>query len=100
MQHDVTPALRDPWLASSLINKAIRRGEHEHALMAAEVLHRHRGKGIWRRLCLIAYEDIGIADLRLVQRVTQLAVDREYRQSLGSDLDVIFATVTEMVASI
>jgi len=99
MQHDVTHALRDPWLASSLINKAIRRGEHVHALMAAEVLHRHRGKGIWRRLCLIAYEDIGIADLGLVQRVTQLAVDREYRQSLGSDLDVIFATVTDMVAA-
>lgn len=56
------PAI-DAWTASSLLQKAIRRGETEYAQAAAINFHKLRGNAIWRRLTLIAYEDIGIGDL-------------------------------------
>ena len=89
----------DPWVASSLLQKAIRRGATDHALRAAHEFHRHRGSGIWRRLELIAFEDIGIGDLELVQRITMLAADHAYRESFGHERELIEAVVTRMAAT-
>lgn len=89
----------DPWVASSLLQKAIRRGATDHALRAAHEFHRHRGSGIWRRLALIAFEDIGIGDLELVQRITMLAADHAYRESFGHERELIEAVVTRMAAT-
>lgn len=65
--------LADAYTASSLLQKAIRRGETELALVAAQKLLPKRGKGIWRRLLAIAFEDVGIANLALLARVLDLA---------------------------
>ena len=55
------PRLRiDPYVASSLLQKAIRRGDASLAERAALTLHRLRGQGIWRRFLVIAFEDVGI----------------------------------------
>lgn len=89
----------DPWLASSLLQKAIRRGATDHALRAAHEFHRHRGFGIWRRLALVAFEDIGIGDLELVQRITMLAADHAYRESFGDERELMRAVVTRMAAA-
>lgn len=75
----------DPWAASSLLQKSIRRGEVGLAQYAAACLHRQRGNAIWRRLMAIAIEDIGIADLDLVWEVVQLATDRALRSSLSAN---------------
>ncbi len=61
------PLPLDPWTASSLLQKAIRRGDTDLAQWAASTLHRQRGASIWRRLVLIAFEDVGIGDLALVE---------------------------------
>lgn len=52
----------DPWLASSLLQKAIRRGEVAHARAAALRLLELRGPAVWRRLLVCAFEDVGPAD--------------------------------------
>ena len=36
----------DPWVASSLLQKAIRRSETDWALKALEELRRHRGPAV------------------------------------------------------
>ena len=79
----------DPWSASSLLQKAIRRGEIQIAQAAAQSLHRQRGAAIWRRLSAIAVEDVGIADVGLVQEVTRIATDKALRAVLGPDAQLI-----------
>src|ERR1700760_707097 len=59
-----------PWLAMSLMQKAIRRGEHEIALRAAATLLRNSPDRLWRRCGVTAFEDIGVADLAVVAAVT------------------------------
>lgn len=86
----------DPWVASSLLQKAIRRGEVDYAVYAARTLHRQRGSGIWRRFLIIACEDVGIADLDLVRHVAMLG-DRSLRQPFGPD-EAIVADVAQRLA--
>ncbi|WP_040299731.1 hypothetical protein [Agrobacterium albertimagni] len=61
--------LPDNWLATSTLQKAIRRGEIETALLAAAYLIEKQPARFWRRLVVITLEDVGIADLRLVGEV-------------------------------
>jgi len=79
----------DPWVASSLLQKAIRRGEVDHAVNAARSLHRQRGTGIWRRFVVIACEDVGIGDLDLIRHVTLLGIDRTMRKPFGADDEIV-----------
>ena len=93
-----TPTLKlDPWAVSSLLHKAIRRGEVELAQWAAVSLYQYRGQAIWRRLTNIAFEDIGIADPDLVLEITRIATDKQLRAVLGADLDLI-ADLTRKMA--
>jgi len=77
--------LRDPWLASSLLQKAIRRGEIELAEQAATALLRLRGSPTWRRFIVIAIEDVGIAALEVLSEVVSICSDRQYRGRLRGD---------------
>jgi hypothetical protein len=86
----------DPWAASSLLQKAIRRGEAELAKEAAAILHRHRGVAVFRRLCMIAFEDIGIGDIDLLQDVTRFATDKTLREILGPDGELIDSLCSRM----
>lgn len=79
----------DPWTASSLLQKAIRRSEVDYALHAVHTLHRQRGMGIWRRCLLIACEDVGIGDLDLVRHATLVTLGRDMRRPFGEDADVL-----------
>ena len=79
----------DPWTASSLLQKAIRRSEVDYAVHAARTLHRQRGTGIWRRCLLIACEDVGIGDLDLVRHATLMTLGRDMRCPFGEDADVL-----------
>lgn len=64
---------RDPYLASSLLQKSIRRGAERVAELAAESLHDARGASTWRRVILIAFEDVGIASPQSVIETVNLA---------------------------
>jgi hypothetical protein len=79
----------DPWAASSLLQKAIRRGDAELARHAARTLYRQRGNAIWRRLVTIAFEDVGIAEPELVAELTKLATDKALRAVIGEDIELI-----------
>lgn len=70
------PRSLDPWLASSLLQKAIRRGEIDAVQAAAITLQRVRGNAVWRRLTIIAAEDIGLADEAAAVRVVVPLADK------------------------
>lgn len=79
--------LVDPWLASSLLQKSIRRGEVELAEEAAAALFRFRGSATWKRFLVITIEDIGIAHTATLIEVAAICHDRALRQALGGDED-------------
>lgn len=89
MTDEISRAKLDPWAASSLLQKAIRRGAYDHALYAALTLFRQRGNAIWRRFLIVAYEDIGLGDLDAVVEATMLATNPELRREMGTDAEVI-----------
>lgn len=80
--------LVDPWIASSLLQKAIRRGEADLAANAALTLYRARGAAIWRRFMVIAFEDVGAGCVEAVHDTVTLATDRNARAAAGSDAEV------------
>lgn len=89
----------DPWAASSLLQKAIRRGEVSLAQQAAATLHRQRGNAIWRRLMTIAVEDAGIADVALISDVARLGSDKMLRTVLGSDGEIVANLCARLAAA-
>jgi hypothetical protein len=70
------PLLRlDPYETSSLLQKAIRRGDADLAERAAVRLYRLRGLDAGRRLLVIAFEDVGIGSLDALIKTTEICVD-------------------------
>jgi hypothetical protein len=63
----------DKWLASSSLQKCVRRGHVESALRAAATFGELDPAGLWRRLISIACEDIGAADIEAVIETVALA---------------------------
>lgn len=81
---DVDP--RFPWdryIAMSLMQKAIRRGDVKTALFAGMFLFTTNEQGFWKRLCVCAIEDIGIANLTLVAQVLIADKGKQVREALG-----------------
>jgi hypothetical protein len=76
-----TPLKVSPWIAMSLLQKAIRRGEERLALRAAATLLRISPERLWRRCGCIAFEDVGVADLDTVAVVTAALSGKRYRDS-------------------
>jgi Transposase IS66 family len=56
----------DPWVAISLLQKSIRRGDALTAQRAARTHSDLRGSAIFRRFMVIAFEDIGAASPAIV----------------------------------
>src|SRR5271157_3172398 len=79
------PLAIDPWVASSLLQKAIRRGDADLAERAAVTLHRLRGKGIWRRFLVIAFEDLGVASVSALIEATTACNDPVLWQGVGGE---------------
>ncbi len=77
------PLRCDRWVASSLVQKAIRRGDAELANRAASRLLELDKEAIWRRLVVIAFEDIGAADVDVLLEIVFLAKNREWRRASG-----------------
>ena len=57
---NITAMRADPWVSSSALQKAIRRGEADIAATAALSLLAIRGAAIFRGFLVIAFEDVGM----------------------------------------
>lgn len=87
----------DPWLASSVLQKAIRRGDADTAANAGVTLHRLRGSSIWRRLLVIAFEDIGAASPGALINAVKACTDPVWRKQAGGNTAVV-SSVVRMLA--
>ena len=73
------------WIASSALQKAVRRGDVALAERAVLALHREDRSAIWRRLIAIAFEDVGPADLDVVLETVAVATLPKWRAVLGEE---------------
>src|SRR5947209_4309895 len=74
------PLTASPWVAMSLLQKAIRRGRKDLALRAAATLLHETPERLWRRISCIAFEDVGVADL-----VTAALAGKNFRAYFGGE---------------
>lgn len=88
----------DTWSSSSLVQKAIRRGMRDEAHLAADALVRWRGNRIWRRLLLIAVEDVGIADIELIVELAQTVLEQP-ASNRTVDLKLVYAWVDRLATA-
>jgi hypothetical protein len=86
-----------PWIAMSLLQKAIRRGQEQLALQAASTLLRVSPERLWRRCGCVAFEDVGVADLDTVAIVTASLAGKRIRATLGGEWRAASYIVTRMV---
>jgi hypothetical protein len=80
------PIAADPWVISSLLQKSIRRGETEIAQRAVFTFFHLKGAAVWRRLMVIAFEDIGIGSVDALTKIVAAAGDSAWRKSHSGDL--------------
>ncbi len=85
MPYPTLPPGLDPQVTSSLLQKAIRRGETELAASAARLYNQQRGHAVWLRLLTIAFEDVGIGDPDLVVEAATYSLGRKVRKVWGED---------------
>jgi MgsA AAA+ ATPase C terminal len=76
------------WIAASVMQKAIRRGEEAWALSAAATLLIENPDKLWRRLACIAAEDIGLADICAVGTMVAVMSGKRTRAELGGEWPV------------
>src|SRR6266851_240507 len=76
----------DRWIASSLLQKSIRRGEVELAQRAACTLHAFDRSAIWRRLVVIACEDVGVGDIDALLETFLATTSTDLRRQCGEAL--------------
>jgi hypothetical protein len=76
----------DPWLVNSLLQKAIRRGDAELAQRAALTFLNQKGTALWRRLMIIACEDIGAASVDVIKSAAVACSDAAWRRRAGGDI--------------
>jgi hypothetical protein len=96
---DFHPLDISPWLAMSLMQKAIRRGQEAIALRAAATLLRDSPDRLWRRCGVTAFEDIGIANLDVVAEVSAALAGKTHRAPLGGEWPVASAIVLRMASA-
>jgi replication-associated recombination protein RarA len=96
--HEPKPAQLkiSPWLAMSLLQKAIRRGESDLAQFAAATLFLIAPDRLWRRCGAAAFEEIGVADLQTVSLATAALAGKRYRATIGGDWKVASFIVDRM----
>jgi len=95
IQHRLFP---DKWIASSTMQKAIRRGDVSLALSAAAYLIEHDVRMCKRRIAITAVEDIGVADIWLVG-LTQYSALRNGQLPTTVRYKALLACVEQMALS-
>jgi hypothetical protein len=93
----INPIDVSPWVASALMQKSIRRRREETALGAGATLLLSAPDRLWRRLCSICYEDIGVADINTVGLVTAAMGGKRVRAALGGEWATASFIISKMV---
>jgi replication-associated recombination protein RarA len=91
-----SPLACSPWVAMSIMQKAIRRGREQLALSAAATLLRDAPDKLWRRIGVIAFEDVGVANLDAVGLATVALAGKQVRATLGGEWAVTSCIVLEL----
>ncbi len=93
------PLIADRYVALSAMQKAIRRGHEELALRAAANLIIGGPHAIWRRLGIVAFEDIGVGNIDAVGWATVLVGKPEVRKRLGGEWKVMNSLIRVLCRS-
>jgi len=78
-------SLPDKWMAMSLLQKAVRRGDNRQALRAGWYLLQSDYRTLWTRLVVIAWEDVNFGDFDLCGMITAASGSKRWRSTLGGD---------------
>src|SRR5205823_14004297 len=89
---DTDPLKCDRWIASSLLQKSIRRGDAELAQRAAFRLLELDKTAIWCRLIVITFEDVGAGDLDALLEAVFVASSSAWRRGCGEAAALGLAT--------
>lgn len=93
------PLPTTPWIAMSLLQKAIRRGRTDLALRAAATLLVASPERLWRRFGGIAFEDVGLACPETVGLVTAALAGKRVRAAIGGEWCVASLLAEAMAAA-
>jgi hypothetical protein len=88
----------DPWIASSAFQKAIRRGDCRSAQCAALALLSQRSAAFWRRVIVVAFEDVGAGSTPTVVHKALIAANKKQRQTIA-DERTIAANLVRLLAN-
>jgi hypothetical protein len=81
----VESLVADQWVVKSLLQKSIRRGEIDIAQRAALTFLRQKGSALWRRLIVIAFEDVGAGSPDVVAMTVAASTDANWRKQSGGE---------------
>ena len=90
------PMNASPWVAMSVLQKAIRRRREDLALRAAATLLQDAPEKLWRRIGCIAFEDVGVASLEAVGLATVALAGKQLHAALGGEWAVASCIVSEL----
>src|SRR3954452_2668371 len=82
------PLAADPWVVSSVLQKSIRRGDAEIAQRAALTFLAQKRSALWRRLMVIAFEDVGAGSVEPLTTAVAAIADPNSRKANGGDVQV------------
>ncbi len=88
------------WKYSSGLQKSIRRGYVEDSIKFALTYHAIDPVSFWKRLVIIAFEDIGVGDVWAVAMTLAVARSSVWRKRAGGDLIVIQYIVKRLAESV
>ena len=92
--------VKDPWLATSALQKAIRRGLTADAMQAVSFLLDTQPDKLWRRLVVISMEDIGITDLDHVSQTLWVSGKRAWRREHCGEWAIASSIVSRLCGSV
>jgi hypothetical protein len=75
----------EKWIASSALQKCVRRGTIELGQRAAITFLGLDRPGLWRRLISIAFEDVGAADTDALIETVAVATSADWRAKVGEE---------------
>jgi len=95
----VEPLRVSPWVAMSVMQKGIRRGDVDLATRAAATLLRSDPARLWRRLAGIVVEDVGLASVDTIRLVVAATTSKSLREEFGGEWAVASMLVEQMAIS-
>lgn len=87
------PAEPDKWLLASAMQKAVRRGREQDAVIAALTLLQVDPKKLWNRLQVIGPEDMSPDHIDLMADIFWAASNKKWRKKNGGDALVVGSLV-------